>query len=754
MTRVRGGRGLARAALAAALWLGLGGWTPAGAARDGGALRAGHHAPAVDLPPGFVDETLLSGMPLATNMAWAPDGRLFLSTKDGRVLIYQNGALLPDPFVDISVQVNQWTDRGLNGMALHPDFESSPYVYLFFVYDPPDLPATNSASSPDGEGARASRLIRVTADPNNPNLALPGSEVVLLGTNSTLANMGAWDSSSEQVSPYPPAGCETAGEPVADCLPVDSPAHTTGMVRFGPDGALYVGHGDGATVPYPDPRALRSLDVDSLAGKVLRLDPATGLGYPNNPFHDGNLASNRSRVFMLGLRNPYRFAFQPGTGDLMVGDVGWNVWEELNVGRGLNFGWPCYEAAGQQGAYATAPQTQAACQSVYAWGSGAVTPPVWAYEHVPTYSGSIILGEFYTGAAFPAEYQGALFVADYAVNWIKALRFEGEDVTVSDFAQLPQDALAGPVQVAQGPDGNLYYLTVGGFGSAVHRIRYAADGNRPPAAVLSANPKHGAAPLTVDFSAAGSSDPDGQPLSYQWAFGDGEAGEGVSVAHTYTVAGTYTAVLTVTDTLGESAAAQATITPGNHAPVAEILAPASGAEFAVGQVVTFTGAGTDVEDGALSGAQLQWSMLMHHQEHVHLNALPPTSGAEGSFVWPDHGDNTWLELCLTVHDTGGLANSACAPLWPEAVVWQLTTEPFDLPLVVAGEAHQTPFELTVQVGAARTLAAPELQGTWAFDHWSHGGAPTQTITATSALMLTAWYVNTLPPVAWLPGIFH
>jgi len=163
----------------------------------------------------------------------------------------------------------------------------------------------------------------------------------------------------------------------------------------------------------------------------------------------------------------------------------------------------------------------------------------------------------------------------------------------------------------------------------------AADGNRPPAAALSASPKHGGVPLTVEFSAAGSSDPDAQALSYQWVFGDGEGAEGVSVAHTYTVAGNYTAVLTVTDTLGESATSRTTITPGNHAPVAEILTPVSGAEFAVDQVVTFTGAGIDADDGALSG-----------------------------------------------------------------------------------------------------------------------GKPTQTITAPSALTLTAWYVNALPPVAWLPGIFR
>jgi PKD repeat protein/glucose/arabinose dehydrogenase len=709
-------------------------------------LPAGARPATVALPAGFVDDLAVADLPVVTAVAWAADGRLFLAEKDGRVRIVQAGGLLPDAFIDISAQVNTFSDRGLNGLALHPDFPATPYVYLWFTYDPPDLPGTNLNDSPDGGGARVSRLVRVSADPDHPNQALPGSEVVLLGHNSTLANIGAVSVSGDALNPYPPPSCGAAPAYVPDCVPTDTTSHSVGTVMFGPDGALYAGHGDGAHFMEVDPRALRALDVDSLAGKILRIDPLTGNGYPDNPYFDGDVTSNRSRVWAYGLRNPFRFSFQPGTGQIVIGDVGWNSWEEIDVGGGRNFGWPCYEGAGQQPLYAIRPATTAACQALYALGPAAVSPPVYQTSHFNA-SGSIIGGVYAVDSPYPSAYAGAYFFADFSQNRLYVLHpGPGDDVSVELFAQLPSEAYAGPVQLLRGPDGNIYYLRLGWQGSTLHRLRYVAGDNAPPVAHLAAAPTNGSLPLEVTFSAAGSADPDAQSLTYAWDYGDGDSASGVSPVHTYTVAGIYPALLTVTDSLGLTATAQIAISAGNHAPVASILTPLTGTLVSAGQVISFTGAAEDVEDGSLTGAQLQWALLLHHYDHVHPDALPPSSGAGGSFLALDHGDNTWLELCLTATDTGGLHATDCRPLWPSAGLVQLRTVPAGLQLLYAGAARSAPHDTAVQVDAVREVQAPAVQAGLTFTGWDDGAAPAARVISgiLATQIFTATYTNTAP----------
>ena len=150
---------------------------------------------------------------------------MFIGQKDGRVRVFQNGVLLPTSFINISSQVNNYWDRGLLGLAIHPDFPNTPYVYLLYTYDPP-------GATDNGGGARVSRLLRVSADPNNTNVSLPGSEVVLLGTNSTFANIGDPNGIDG------PPSCQTGSVYVQDCIAADSPSHTIGTLAFGTDGSL------------------------------------------------------------------------------------------------------------------------------------------------------------------------------------------------------------------------------------------------------------------------------------------------------------------------------------------------------------------------------------------------------------------------------------------------------------------------------------------------------------------------------------
>lgn len=285
----------------------------------------------LNLPEGFIQEEVAAGLHLPTSFAIAPDGRIFIAQKDGYVRVVYNGELLPEPFINISHEVNQVADRGMMGVAVHPGFPMTPYLYLVYVYEPPE------AHGYYDSGGRVSRLLRISADPANPNVHLPGSGLVLLGSNSTFANIGNPNESNK-----PPFSCiDEQGQHVRDCLPAEGTAHVINMVRFGPDGALYVSNGDGTQNVEGN---IRAQDITSLAGKILRINAITGQGFASNPFYDGDPDSNRSKVYALNMRNPFHFTVHPSNGQLYVGEVGNDVWEEIHRGgAGANFGWPCYE---------------------------------------------------------------------------------------------------------------------------------------------------------------------------------------------------------------------------------------------------------------------------------------------------------------------------------------------------------------------------------------------------------------------------
>jgi len=283
------------------------------------------------LPAGFVEESIVAGLDTPTGFAFSPEGRIFFTEKTGRVRVVHNGVLQYAPFIDLRSEVNAYRDRGMLGIAVHPQFPAYPYVYVAYVYNPPQAAGYNWT------GARVSRLVRLEANPSNLNVAMPERTTVLLGTNSTFAHVG--NPAQPNTAPY---SCRAAnGGYVRDCLPSDGTTHTMGTVLFGADGALYVGNGDGVDYGVEN---MRAQDVDSLAGKILRIDPLTGNGYPNNPYYNGDPTSNRSKVFALGMRNPFRFTLHPYTRALWIGDVGNSNWEEVSSGyAGANFGWPCYE---------------------------------------------------------------------------------------------------------------------------------------------------------------------------------------------------------------------------------------------------------------------------------------------------------------------------------------------------------------------------------------------------------------------------
>ena len=284
--------------------------------------------------PGFTSEVVTT-LPqfLPVGVTWASDGRMFIWQRDGVIRIYKNGQLLPTPFLDISANVNLYDDRGMLGLALHPNFVTNGYVYVIYVRE-------------DGGNAgdlspKTARLSRFIANAQNPDVALLNSETIIM------------------------------------TIPNRYHHHANGTLRFGADGKLFVGHGDDATANDSVLDAFVAQDLNDPRGKILRINE-DGTAPGDNPFDDGT-NSIRSKVYSYGLRNPYRFTLHPVSGEPYIGDVGWSEWEEFSRGRGKNFGWPCYEGVNPQPIYQTVFPSQCAPLT-----SSVVTAPLVSYPHPGT----------------------------------------------------------------------------------------------------------------------------------------------------------------------------------------------------------------------------------------------------------------------------------------------------------------------------------------------------------------------------------
>ncbi len=438
-----------------------------------------------------VGQVVASGFNQPVGIVWSPDNQnLYVAEKGGAVQVIRNGSETSTTFIDLSGRVNRFGDRGLLGIAVHPDFANTPYVYLLYTYDPPETleHLDDLYARPDGRGNRASQLIRVTADAATDfTTVVDGSEILLLGANSIWQNYNGFVDSTVDLE-APPAGLVTngslsdfngyvvtpegqtvladgvnalpGGEPITftnlrDIIVGDSVSHSIGWLEFGPDGALYVSTGDGASYNAIDPRALRVQDRDNLSGKILRIDPLTGKGLADNPFYDGDPDSNRSKVYQLGFRNPFRFTIDP-TGELYVGDVGWSYWEEVNAGgAGSNFGWPFYEGGNGNSVEAIGYSTLPVSQAFY--GSSAdVTPAILALNHGEDGINAIVLSDYYTGSAYGADYADTLFFNDLGRGIVRNFTLDASG-NVSSLRNFAINATY-VVQMTQGPDGLLYYV--------------------------------------------------------------------------------------------------------------------------------------------------------------------------------------------------------------------------------------------------------------------------------------------------------
>ncbi len=725
-------------------------------------------------PTGFSDTIIWSNLVEPTALAFAPDGKVFVGQKSGVILQFDSTAdPTPQVFADLQSPVFNGWDRGLLGMTVDPGFGTAGHNFIYVLYTRDAKPNGSTPSWNDN----------CPGPPNGPGPNTDGCPVT--GTLSRLP----WNGGV--------AGPEQVLIQNEWCQ--QYPSHSMGNLAFGADGSLYVSAGDGASFDWQDfgqgggtvkapggqpytpvnpcgdppggvgtkltsPTAMggsmRSQSVGRpsqyprvLNGSVLRVDPATGAGLPTNPM-GSSADANARRIIAYGLRNPFRFTINPNTGELWVGDVGQLTWEEIDrvpalPTTALNNGWPCYEAGVKPSSFAKLNQ----CKALYAAGAGAVNAPFFSYAHSAklgpndtcrTGSSAISGLAFYTGSSYPAAYNGALFFGDYARSCIWVMRAGANGVpdpsTVATV--IPTADHPDPVSIQADPiSHDIFYVDINP--GTVHRITYAGGGggNRAPVASFTATPNNGASPLHPTLNGTGSSDPDGDALTYSWdlngdqVFGDAT---GAVVNPTFSTPGVVQVRLRVQDPDGlQGTSAPVPIYVGDTPPRPVIDAPLVSHLWSVGETIPLKGHADDTENGALSGTSLKWSLVMLHCPsncHEHVIGQVGT-GTNSSFVAPDHEYPSSLQLTLTATDSWGLSASTTIVLDPKTVQLMMRSQPTGLRLLVNGVRGTTPFARTVIVGSLNTIEALTPQSkagkSHKFKKWSDGGAAGHTITAPS-----------------------
>ncbi|MDG4821740.1 ThuA domain-containing protein [Asanoa sp. WMMD1127] len=609
-------------------------------------------------------------------LAVAPDGRVFYIERDGRVQIVK-----PDTRTTVTagtIPVFTGNEDGLLGITLDPGFATNRWLYVYY--------APNS-------GAARNQLSRFTV--NGDSLDLASERVVL------------------QVPTQRNTCC-----------------HMGGSMTFDAAGNLYLATGDN-TNPFEssgytpiDERAGRadfdaqrtSGNTNDLRGKVLRIKPTTDGGYtvPSGNLFAPSTAQTRPEIFAMGFRNPFRIGVDSKTNTLYVADYGpdagqasaergpgntveWNI-----VGQAGNYGWPY--CVGNNYAYRdyTFPSGPSGAafncaapvnNSPNNTGLTNLPPAVPAtvdfdYDGNPRFpeiggGGAPMGGPVYRYNAaststrkWPAYYDGKALLGEWNQSKMYTMQVTPDGRSLVDINQLLTGmSVVRPMDMEFGADGALYLIEWGsGFGgnndnSGVYRVDYrSTDVDLAPIAVAAGQPTSGAAPLTVQFSSAGSRDPAGQPITYAWAFGDGGTSTAANPSHTYTATGTYTAQLTVRDPGGKTAVANVPIVVGNTTPTVRLTAPPEGGFFDWGNTVPFTVSVTDPEDGTIACNRVTVRYSLGHDEHAHeLQQVNGCSGSVQTSLATGHGTdaNIFAVLEATYVDNGGLTGRAIIALQPK-----------------------------------------------------------------------------------------
>jgi glucose/arabinose dehydrogenase len=675
------------------------------------------------VPANFEDSLITTGVSFPTDLVFAPDGRLFITSQQGRMFIYNNGSLLTPAALDLNLQPNKIcsnNERGLLGITVDPDFASNQYIYVYYTHN-------KYANSSCPGNAPTSPVNRVSRFTMQGNTVLTTTELVLV-----------------------------------DHIPSPAGNHNAGDLGFGADGKLYISVGDGGCAVRTIGNSLGVGDGSRCAGnndiarlrnvivgKMLRINkdgtipadnPYTGAGTrrcgdPTNvsmTLTETVAAGNCQETYAWGLRNPFRIAFKPGTSEFYINDVGQNAREEINESKfNADYGWNVREGLCDNDALD--------CDSPLPAG---MTNPIFDYRHFLNSGpfkdcGSITGGAVVPVGAWPAAFDNDYLFTDSNCGKIFRMNLNASSgTTVTEFVTGTASSI---VSMQFGPDGALYYTAY--FPTAqVRKLRYTGQANRNPVAEFTVTPSNSpTVPFTANFDASASSDPDtGDTLTYVWNFGDGSptvTRTSPTITRSYSVLGIYTATLVVRDNRnGVSAPVTRRVIAGNNVPQPQIILPRPDDKFVVDQVITAEGRATDLEDGTIPGNKLDWEILRRHENHYH-----PWAAGTGSvitFTAPPPEEiaavnTSWLEFRLRATDSVGASKEITQIMLPKKVNVVVDSTPSGAVVRINGTNYNTPVTFQSWVGYSLDISTTNQTVTgqnWTFIGWSNGQPAAQVVT--------------------------
>ncbi|MEW2382995.1 carbohydrate-binding protein [Micromonospora sp. NPDC047707] len=626
------------------------------------------------------------GQPMS--LALLPNLSVVHTARDGTIRITDKNG---NTSVAGKLTVYTHDEEGLQGVGVDPNFTTNRYIYLYYS---PKL------STPSGDAPKTG----TQADWNAWKGEFWLSRFVLK-TDNTL---------------------DLASEKVVLKVPSDRGlcCHAGGDIDFDAQGNLYLTTGDD-TNPFEssgsapiDERADRnpqfdaqrtSANTNDLRGKLLRIKVNADGSYsiPTGNLFAPGTTKTRPEIYAMGFRNPFRMSVDKPTGIVYLGEYGPDGGAvsgrgpagqvEFNriTGPG-NFGWPyctglnttaetywewTFPSGPATGQYNCAAPVNnsfrntgltnlpAAKPSWIRYGGSAGSPPEFGSGSESPMGGQVYRYNAASSSTvkFPQELNGHYFAAEYGRKWIKVvdINSDGSYGAINNFPWSGGQI----IDTAFGSDGAFYVLDYGGNNATpgIYRIEYIGGGNKAPQAVATANKTSGPAPLTVAFSSAGSSDPDGGALTYSWNFGDGTSSTAANPTKTFNSNGTYAVTLTVRDPQGATGTANVTVTVGNTAPTVTFQAPTTGTLFSFGDTVPFQIGVTDPEETSIDCTKVTLAYLLGHDEHAH--QITSKTGCSGTITIPVDGEhdetaNIYGVLQASYTDTAGATGTAQVILQP------------------------------------------------------------------------------------------